>query len=130
MCLAHDIFLIVKKWIAHATHILPLNHYIEGIHHELTLTGVNLRNDAAAFAGFITTGFAVFCPLVHDHLSIGFHRGRATRGVRRFADIRKRHRYPVGHLANIRENHAHASTAFVSEALDIMYGATHGNKFG
>ena len=74
---AHDVFLVVKKWIAHAAHVFAFDHHIEGIHHELTLAGVNLRNDATSFAWFVTGGFIVFGSLVHDHLPIGLHRGGA-----------------------------------------------------
>lgn len=111
--------------IAHAADVLAFEHHVKRVHHELALAGVNLRDDAAALAGFVTGGFTIFGALVHDHLTIGRDRGGTARGVGRFADIREGHGNAIGQFANVGKDRAHAAAAFMGETFDIMNGARH-----
>src|ERR1035441_3812192 len=123
-----NILFVMPEPIPHKADVLSVNHNVEGIHQEFALAFDDAAQDPAYTAGFIASAHHVFGSLDHNHLPVGFHRGRALRGVRGLADVGIGDGHGAsgrGCLADIREHHAHAAAALVGEALDIMDCARH-----
>jgi len=107
--LSHYVFFVMKERITEAANIFSFKFYIEGIHHELTLTFSAAAHHAFGGTGLIATAGAIFRALDHWHFAVDGDRFWTFAGIGGLADIgvRDRH-YGVAHrcFTHVGENGA------------------------